>query len=106
MRIVRLELLRENALVDDGWIDQVDDLVDICLVRAEIHKRFERLTERQRIAVTMRYGLDGCGPRSFSAIGRAIGRSAECARYTNDVAIRKLVGGGRGRSELRRFLGR
>ena len=70
---------------------------------ARLGAALEQLTERERVIVTMRYGLDGNDPRTLEAAGAAFGITRERARQIEQEALRKLrdpaIGGG-----LRGFL--
>ena len=70
---------------------------------ARLGAALEQLTERERVIVTMRYGLDGNDPRTLEQAGAVFGITRERARQIEQEALRKLrhpaIGGG-----LRGFL--
>lgn len=56
----------------------------------ELRIALERLDERERRVLELRYGLDGERPQLFPHIGRVLGVSAERARQLEAKALRKL----------------
>ena len=57
----------------------------------------ERLSQREREVVRMRFGLGGIGIRTLSEVGRKLGISLERVRQIQRVALEKLRGGDTGR---------
>ena len=64
----------------------VDDVADLVARRAELEAALGRLTERQRLAVVLRYGLDLPLTQVASAMGCALGT----AKSTLHAAVARL----------------
>jgi RNA polymerase primary sigma factor len=62
------------------------------LVRREIRDVLDALTERERLVLSLRYGLDDGAPRTLEEVSRRIGLTRERARQIEAEALRKLRG--------------
>lgn len=69
-------------------------------LRAAVREALNGLTDRERIVVELRHGLDGKPPRTLAEVGEALGISRERARQLEAQALRKLRLQGR---DLRTF---
>jgi RNA polymerase primary sigma factor len=96
----RLKL--ESGLGDDEtpWIEDcvMDNLhgpetaLELSDDLAEIRRRMNRLDERERLVVSLRFGLEGELPQTFREIGRRLGVTGECVRHIELRAEKKLLG--------------
>jgi RNA polymerase primary sigma factor len=59
--------------------------------RREVLRRLDRLDERERLVVSLRFGLDGDSPLTLREIGRRLGVTREWVRKIELRAIGKLV---------------
>jgi RNA polymerase sigma factor (sigma-70 family) len=64
----------------------VDDVADLVVRRAALDSALGRLTERQRLAIVLRYGLDLSLTQVASAMGCALGT----AKSTLHTAVARL----------------
>jgi RNA polymerase primary sigma factor len=71
---------RESS--SEGIVDSKDE-------RAVVLVRMERLEDRERAVLTMRYGMEG-EPLTLKAVGRLFGLTHERVRQIETCAIRKL----------------
>jgi RNA polymerase primary sigma factor len=69
-------------------------------LRSAVREALNGLTERERVVVELRHGLDGKPPRTLAEVGEALGISRERARQLEAQALRKLRLQGR---DLRTF---
>ncbi len=69
--------------------------VDRLIHQEEVAAILERLTERERAILTMRYGLDGADPRTLEEVGAAFGLTRERIRQVEEGAMRRLRQAGR-----------
>jgi RNA polymerase primary sigma factor len=60
--------------------------------KAEILRRMDRLDDRERLVVTLRYGLEGEQPLTLKEIGLRIGITREWVRKLELKAVAKLLG--------------
>jgi RNA polymerase primary sigma factor len=60
--------------------------------KAEILRRMDRLDDRERLVVTLRYGLEGDPPLTLKEIGLRIGITREWVRKLELKAVAKLLG--------------
>jgi RNA polymerase primary sigma factor len=60
--------------------------------KAEILRRMDRLDDRERLVVTLRYGLEGEAPLTLKEIGLRIGITREWVRKLELKAVAKLLG--------------
>ena len=58
--------------------------------RRDLLRRVERLDERERLVLRLRYGLDGDGPKTLRAVGRTLGVTHECVRKIEKRALAEL----------------
>lgn len=58
--------------------------------RAAVVKRLERLDERERMVVCLRFGLEGSGPMTLQEVGKRLGVTREWVRKIELRAVRKL----------------
>jgi len=64
----------------------IDSLVD----REFLEGAMSRLTQREKLVIQLRFGLDGAGEHSLREIGEEIGICAEGVRRVQDKALRRL----------------
>jgi RNA polymerase primary sigma factor len=69
-------------------------------LRTAVREALNGLTDRERLVVELRHGLDGKPPRTLAEVGEALGISRERARQLEAQALRKLRLQGR---DLRTF---
>jgi RNA polymerase primary sigma factor len=58
--------------------------------RRELSRRLERLDDRERAILTLRYGLGGGTPMTLRDVGRKLGVTREWVRKIELRAVRKL----------------
>ena len=58
--------------------------------RRDLMKRFERLDERERAILALRFGLEGGLPLTLKEVGRRLGVTREWVRKIEIRAVRKL----------------
>lgn len=66
------------------------DIMEELQTKEEAMKLMERLNEKERSVITMRFGLDGEGDRTLDEIGLKIGVTRERIRQIETKALRKL----------------
>jgi RNA polymerase primary sigma factor len=69
---------------------RVDEQAEAEEDRALLRSRMDRLDERERIILSLRYGLDGDPPQTLKQIGRGLGITREWVRKVEIRALRKL----------------
>ncbi len=67
----------------DSAIESEDDCV-------QLYRRMDRLDERERAVIALRYGLGGSNPLTLKEIGRRLGVTREWVRKIELRAVRKL----------------
>ena len=95
------QLKLESSLGDDDepWSartaaspgESVEESLDRRDERAEVMKRMERLDERERLILSLRFGLTSEPPQTFREIGRRLGVTREWVRKIELKAMSKLV---------------
>jgi RNA polymerase primary sigma factor len=68
-----------------------EDTVDVQLRRQTLRRALLSLPEREREVVTMRYGIDGCEPRTLEEIGKRLGLTRERVRQIELDSLRRLA---------------
>jgi len=68
-----------------------EETVDVQLRREVLRRALESLPDRERIVVTMRYGIDGREPRTLEEIGRRLGLTRERVRQIELDSLRRLA---------------
>jgi len=68
-----------------------ESLIELSDERAEILRRMDRLDERERLVLSLRYGLTGEQPLTLREIGRRIGVTREWVRKIELRAVSKLT---------------
>jgi RNA polymerase primary sigma factor len=84
---------QETQLADllaDETAEQPEDAADRLGLRHALGAALAALSERERRALELRYGLDGHSARSLAEVGEALGVSRERARQLEANALRKL----------------
>lgn len=94
------QIRRESSSADDarGWSpDDLSDFRDAPEValealdeRLELARRLERLDDRERMVISLRYGLEGKAPLTLKEIGRRLGVTREWVRKIELRAVAKL----------------
>jgi RNA polymerase primary sigma factor len=69
-----------------------DEQVERSLRRQALRQALARLGERERIVVTLRYGLDDGNPETLANIGRRLGLTRERIRQIQVEALERLAG--------------
>ena len=95
------QLKLESSLGDDDgpWSskasaypgESLEDALDRHDERAEVLKRMERLDERERLILSLRFGLTSERPQTFREIGSRLGVTREWVRKIELRAMSKLV---------------
>ena len=79
----------ENYIPDDVTQSPEEAVVD-SLLREQIDRVLETLSEREQMVIKLRFGLDDGVPRSLEEIGRIVGVTRERIRQLEDKALKKL----------------
>ncbi|HNX76062.1 MAG TPA: sigma-70 family RNA polymerase sigma factor [Candidatus Rifleibacterium sp.] len=79
----------ENYISNDDAVSPEEAVID-SLLRDQIGRILETLTEREQIVVKLRFGLDDGTPRSLEEIGRILGVTRERVRQVEEKALKKL----------------
>ncbi len=96
----RASQLRLEGGEDGGWSpDEASDdheAPDAALEAADERRlllgRLDRLDDRERTIVSLRFGLDGDGPMTLKEVGRRLGVTREWVRKIEVRAVKKLEG--------------
>jgi len=67
-----------------------DELAETTLQREALRKILEALSERERLVLELRYGLDGQQPRTLDEVGRAFNVTRERIRQIEHQGLKKL----------------
>lgn len=76
--------------IPDLDTDSFEDIADRELLAGELRIALGDLTDRERMVLRMRYGLDGEREQTLDDVGRALGVTRERARQIEAGALRKL----------------
>jgi RNA polymerase primary sigma factor len=87
-----------EVVADDG--PTAGEVAEDRALRTAVREALNGLTDRERLVVELRHGLDGKPPRTLAEVGEALGISRERARQLEAQALRKLRLHGR---DLRTF---
>lgn len=79
----------ENYISNDDAVSPEEAVID-SLLRDQINRVLELLTEREQMVVKLRFGLDDGIPRSLEEIGRILGVTRERVRQVEEKALKKL----------------
>lgn len=79
----------ENYISNDDAVSPEEAVID-SLLRDQISRVLELLTEREQMVVKLRFGLDDGIPRSLEEIGRILGVTRERVRQVEEKALKKL----------------
>lgn len=79
----------DSFISDDDAVTPEEAVVD-SLLREQISKVMEHLTEKERQVVSLRFGLDDGIPRSLEEIGRIMSVTRERVRQVEEKALKKL----------------
>ncbi len=59
--------------------------------RRTVRRSIERLADRDRAVMRLRFGLDGRGERTLGAVGEVVGLSPERVRQLESAALARLA---------------
>lgn len=79
----------ENYISNDDAVSPEEAVID-SLLRDQIEKVLESLTDKEQMVVKLRFGLDDGIPRSLEEIGRILGVTRERVRQVEEKALKKL----------------
>ncbi|HNW10589.1 MAG TPA: sigma-70 family RNA polymerase sigma factor [Candidatus Rifleibacterium sp.] len=79
----------ENYISNDDAVSPEEAVID-SLLRDQICRVLETLSDREQIVVKLRFGLDDGTPRSLEEIGRILGVTRERVRQVEEKALKKL----------------
>lgn len=97
------ESSRLGDFVEDGSVQAPDDVVMQGLLRDDLESVMNTLTEREKIVLKLRFGLDDGHPRTLEEVGRVFNVTRERIRQIEAKALRKLKHPTRAR-KLREYL--
>jgi RNA polymerase sigma factor (sigma-70 family) len=84
-------------LLEDEDAAETPEFGEQAAMVGHLEQALDRLSQRERDVVRMRFGLGGIGIRTLSEVGRKLGISLERVRQIQRVALEKLRGGDTGR---------
>jgi RNA polymerase primary sigma factor len=87
-----------EVVADDG--PTANEVAEDRALRTAVRDALNKLTDRERLVIELRHGLDGKPPRTLAEVGEALHISRERARQLEAQALRKLRLDGR---DLRTF---
>jgi RNA polymerase primary sigma factor len=73
----------DNREAPEAALEAIDE-------RDLLLRRLDRLDDRERTIVTLRFGLGGCEPKTLKEVGRRLGVTREWVRKIEVRAVRKL----------------
>jgi RNA polymerase primary sigma factor len=79
-----------SDLIEDLSSDQPEAVTADRLQEAEVQAALERLNDRARRVLELRYGLNGESPRSLEEVGKVLGVTRERVRQLESSAFREL----------------
>lgn len=79
----------ENYISNDDAVSPEEAVID-SLLRDQICRVLELLTDREQMVIKLRFGLDDGIPRSLEEIGRILGVTRERVRQVEEKALKKL----------------
>ncbi len=79
----------ENYISNDDAVSPEEAVID-SLLRDQIGRVLETLSDREQIVIKLRFGLDDGTPRSLEEIGRILGVTRERVRQVEEKALKKL----------------
>ncbi len=79
----------ENYISNDDAVSPEEAVID-SLLRDQICRVLETLSDREQIVIKLRFGLDDGTPRSLEEIGRILGVTRERVRQVEEKALKKL----------------
>ena len=79
----------ENYISTDDAVSPEEAVID-SLLRDQIGRVLETLSDREQIVIKLRFGLDDGTPRSLEEIGRILGVTRERVRQVEEKALKKL----------------
>lgn len=79
----------ESYISNDDAISPEEAVID-SLLREQINRVMEVLSEREQMVIKLRFGLDDGIPRSLEEIGRILGVTRERIRQVEEKALKKL----------------
>ena len=81
---------RLGDFVEDQSVAPPDDLVSKGLLREDLEHALKGLTDRERMVLRLRFGLDDGRPRTLEEVGRVYDVTRERIRQIEAKALRKL----------------
>jgi RNA polymerase primary sigma factor len=78
-------------MIADPNGDDPEELVDVALRRQRLRDALSSLSERQRLILELRFGLDGQEPRNLSEVGSLVGLTRERVRQLESESLRQLA---------------
>ena len=79
----------ENYISNEGAVSPEEAVIDN-LLRDQIAKTLETLSEREQTVIKLRFGLEDGIPRSLEEIGRIMGVTRERVRQIEEKSLKKL----------------
>ena len=79
----------ENYISNEGAVSPEEAVIDN-LLREQITKVLETLSEREQTVIKLRFGLEDGIPRSLEEIGRIMGVTRERVRQIEEKSLKKL----------------
>jgi RNA polymerase sigma factor (sigma-70 family) len=89
-QVMSLTAARRQELLTDGGIEDVEEKIDHELLTEAIHEVVNQLAPREQIVLSLRFGLDGKGPKTLEHVGEELGLSRARILQIENKALRKL----------------
>ncbi|MBW3624219.1 MAG: sigma-70 family RNA polymerase sigma factor [Armatimonadetes bacterium] len=87
--------LRVQDLIQSDEAETGEATVDRIIHKEEVAAILERLTDREREVITLRYGLGGEEPKTLEEVGAQFNLTRERIRQIEDGAVKKIRAAGR-----------
>jgi RNA polymerase primary sigma factor len=84
------ESSRLGDFIEDASVQAPDDIVLHGLLRDDLEEVMNTLTEREKMVLKLRFGLDDGHPRTLEEVGRVFAVTRERIRQIEAKALRKL----------------
>jgi RNA polymerase primary sigma factor len=81
---------RLGDFVEDGTVQAPDEVVMHGLLRDDLEEVMSTLSEREKVVLKLRFGIEDGHPRTLEEVGRVFNVTRERIRQIEAKALRKL----------------